>query len=770
MMDKIQKCSGESSYPLFESNQILTSTHLNELRLYLDHENRGTRVKLSGNGIICGLEPAFQTASKKIEITRGYGVSTDGYFIGLDEKTVHGKYKVYTSPEDPVYPPWTKNETQIKLWEIFPDNTTVQGIKPLNKFHLNEGGEKLDDKVVVLFLEANEEELKSCTGTTCDNKGKRRHLTVKVLLVKEGDLDEILLEDLLKIQENLQELNIQRLSSQIDLSQTTKFNQIATGYQKIFNSYKIKIAETILKAHGIYAGFFGLKDLDLKPVKDLATMTFNKEISQYQIGLLKDLILAYHQFRDTALAFTRACCLAKAEFPRHLMLGKVMASKKSEIEPYRNYFIQAPLSDNHDRKALEAQWLFQGILSMLAGFEVAPSTNATIKVTPSREDETLLSQRSIPYYYKNAKELFLLWDPELELRDKSKYQLSYWENQYNTSPQIPHVHEPLRYDIDEYPFFRIEGHLGGFHGTVIDELNKLRQGRNLPFDIVALKLSPKAEAVILQDDCGWRDLQMDYMSLRSEVISSLQALTAKVKKHEQASLAMKLITIMTNEIRELSLKINALLPQCVTEFQFSEFHKVYVKLIQLLIAHKLALKHFWDKLIHEKIDLLDPQDFQDQANLMEEWIDDIDSFLDPSRYAQLLTLYTLYAWRIQEMKKAHLSIFSNFVKKYPGLEHHAGVPKGGTFIVVYNENAKNPNSPDHKILADFTLPYRIGDCCCELPACEEDKKTGPILFPPVAGDDGVEVVKGKEAVIAFKENDYSLHQGGVKLKDHDKKS
>ena len=44
----------QTSYPVFESGQVLTSRHLNDLVEYLDEQDRLTRNKLVGIGIVCG--------------------------------------------------------------------------------------------------------------------------------------------------------------------------------------------------------------------------------------------------------------------------------------------------------------------------------------------------------------------------------------------------------------------------------------------------------------------------------------------------------------------------------------------------------------------------------------------------------------------------------------------------------------------------------------------------------------------------------------------
>jgi hypothetical protein len=74
----------------------------------------------------------------------------------------------------------------------------------------------------------------------------------------------------------------------------------------------------------------------------------------------------------------------------------------------------------------------------------------------------------------------------------------------------------------------------------------------------------------------------------------------------------------------------------------------------------------------------------------------------------------------QLLKEKHERImrslwFSDFLALHPGLEHFAGVERGGTFIVVYSLETG-------KVVADFCLPYR-----CEI---EPEKLPDVTLSPP----------------------------------------
>lgn len=751
------------TYPVFEPNQILTSTHLNNLKEYLDEENRLTRTKLSGYGIFCGLEIGQSIPKDKISIKQGYGVTLEGYLIGLKDNNEYVKYKNYNLPKDSSYNPWIKNKKQIEIIEIFTSNTQAKKTSALKDIPAG----KLKNRVVVLFLESKDVELKSCTGTSCDHKGKKRDFEVKVLLINKGDLDEIILDNILKRDEKLDEINIKRLhaslkelSPAITLKEVTKSDPLAKGYKEVIEEYRKKITKAIISAHTTYAGFLGLKDLDLQPINDLKNKHFDKETIQYAYDFIKDLILAYDEFRLPAYELLRNCCPKIPLFPRHLMLGRLNGNKGSETEKYRNYFINAPIAPEHDQKMLKAQWLFKRILSLIEGFDIKADPKTKIKITPSREDLFPLSERSIPYYYKNAAQLANLWNPDLGFKDKSKFHLSYNEDQYNKAPVVPHVKTPLNYSIDEYPFFRIEGHLGHGYKAVINEINKMKDEHNLSFEIIALKLSDKLKTVELIDSCSWKDLQAIFLDLRNTYSRLLQDLITNLQNITKSEEYLKILEKLKH------------ITKCIETFSLESAFgdEGYGNLVQHVIEFKLKVQQNLYKLIHEEIESISAEEFQTRQNAFKETIRLIEKFLDHSIHVKLFTIYYSYKWRIEYLKKNHLSIFSNFAQKYPGLDHQAGVPKGGTFIIVHNENTEMDNSKDAKVIFDFTLPYAISCDCCDIPPCHSKEGQEMLIFPPLPRLYTTETDVGKKIEIPLIDAVYTFQESELIIDSFDKKT
>jgi hypothetical protein len=87
-----------NTYPVFEADQVLTNDHLNSLVNYLDQQDRLTRMKLVGSGIVCGLE--IEPATSEIKISKGCAVTSQGFMV-LHCDTVYTHYVPYTAPAFP---------------------------------------------------------------------------------------------------------------------------------------------------------------------------------------------------------------------------------------------------------------------------------------------------------------------------------------------------------------------------------------------------------------------------------------------------------------------------------------------------------------------------------------------------------------------------------------------------------------------------------------------------------------------------------------------
>ena len=153
-------------FPKFVADQLLTSEDLNDLFGYLDEQNRITRTNLIGIGIVCGLEVQVNAAQTTVTITKGCGVTSEGYLITVpaNSYTQYKKYKVDT-PQiyDQFYKTVGSNKVAMDIWElkkaaVDPDLQTIDA-------------GFLKGKVIMLFVELKEMENKNCDPNSCDDKG-----------------------------------------------------------------------------------------------------------------------------------------------------------------------------------------------------------------------------------------------------------------------------------------------------------------------------------------------------------------------------------------------------------------------------------------------------------------------------------------------------------------------------------------------------------------------------------------------------------------------
>ena len=166
----------QTSFPVFDADQVLTNNHLNDLRKYLDEQNRLTRSKLIGSGIVCGLE--ITVSSSSVKLSKGCGLTSQGFLITMcDNEYTHCiPYTAPEFPEDfdfisqcgsgtattvPFYKPgFTEPMLQlITAKELEALSTDVRNTAVALS---NMSAQTLSELAIVLFLEAEQIKLKNC--------------------------------------------------------------------------------------------------------------------------------------------------------------------------------------------------------------------------------------------------------------------------------------------------------------------------------------------------------------------------------------------------------------------------------------------------------------------------------------------------------------------------------------------------------------------------------------------------------------------------------
>ncbi len=536
-------------YPIFEDNQVLTRSHLNEVFGYLDEQERLTRVNLIGIGIVCGLEITLDPTAGEIRLTRGGGITSEGYLIVAPEDVKLVSFMPYTLPAELLYPPFMNGTAQFDLWELFP--TAEQGatlLKDLPDF--------LKGKVVLLFLELKKELLRNCSLNDCDDRGSEVTATLRRLLIDRAALDKIIakanqlpnlggadLADALLAELNLPDLRLPRFD--VPNTAPVTAQQVLAAFLAVFKSEQIvhQVGAALSAAYnafrpliknkypsdpfGAFISRFGF--LDAVPAT-----TAQVRFLQYYHDFFDDLLSAYDEFRCQGLELLCACCPAEGLFPRHLMLGLLFPHEVTNPGIYRNFFIPSPAGSGCEARTRDLLQLFERLVEMIGTFSdqpplplltVSTRDGVPVRITPSRLGDSPLSEKAIPYYYleDGAPPLYQLWSPKKTRMNRANQNLSFRSDEY--IPAAPtFVTDPLRYSLEPYNFLRIEGHIGKSYPRVLSFLLSLKTRFRLPIDIIALRagaFDDSQSADISKDDCHFQDLATVYDTLRVELICFL---------------------------------------------------------------------------------------------------------------------------------------------------------------------------------------------------------------------------------------------------------
>lgn len=787
-------------YPFFENNQVLTSTQLNELAGYLDQQTRMTRYRLIGIGCVCGLDPAYDSVANKLTITEGTGVTSEGYLMetGLCEFT---KYRAYTLPLSVSYPPFINQSTtlQVPLWELLPSTYTPVGSEVVQNLDLTfvNGATPGQKKVVLLFDEWVDVDNDSCLGKSCDTFGAERTVTLRKLLVSIDDLKTIIyntgstdltytakfdLPDLLATKP-LFDPTLAHSKDYFQFSQNYKtaassvYKRIPTDPKDLLNVLRqtYTIFQPILK--DVYGNSNPFQDILIpnlsiwNEIMDGVNSPTNGPSYfgiQYFYDFLRDLLLAYNEFRDAAFELMSDCCFDTGLFPKHLLLGEAIVVDPDKPSQYRNNFVGIPLTpEQRVAKATMIAYHIRMVL-MVRKFDISivhnPSTTAppVTRITPSFEKWGKLSQRSIPFYYKiddpdpTLGTLERVWNYQNVLRNRDvsgQYPVVAYGNQnVNQGAPISPVETPLWYDQDQFTFLRVEGHFRKPQSTVLSEINAIKNGFDLPINVVAVRLQGTSTPDEIMDRCNFDDLRSQYTAQRNEFLckmnrffdhffqdgakggfqlratpdfvkslldavptpsgggnSSALFLPAYFALPSQslprvaapfqytptptATVSADLASWFTQLMNSLVpiCKTEALLPPELADFEYgadindpaSSFILTYIEAVSQANNCKALYNMLNDQVTHSTRTRFTPELYFTFSQWIQEQMWFLNEFISDCQFRTLEAIYYTMRYRVGYLQTNDPTLFSNFITRNPGVEHKAGVPYGGTFVVVY---------------------------------------------------------------------------------------
>lgn len=806
-----------NTFPVFEADQVLTSSHLNSLFNYLDQQSRLTRIKLIGSGIVCGLE--IKTSADTISITKGVGLTSQGFMVMMCDTD----YKYYIPFVPPVYP------NDLHLITQCSENDDVSGSSFLfygeygeavlqlitqSGFDNLDEDEKLtavslsqvnrrflDHFAVVLFLDVEQTALKNCDTGDCDDKGSRMDLDVRVLLVDKSLLDGIS-GGTSGDKSSFQHVELKRYN--VPVQDLKSADDVLNAFTKLIDDSDKTLTRL---AHNLSLSWSHYRFLldneptnpfvnllqELKAIRNDILKNFPVLI-QYFYDFIDDLIKAYYEFRYEITGRAGECCGDEMKFPFHLMLGEADTGTTSgAASKYRQYFIYSPLFDPQYEKRDRVRSLFARMKLMVGEYilnnkHLAEKRDLVnfgikeVKITPSQYGRAFLSDRCIPYYYKvddDGKELYRFWDFDMTRKGNARFNLGYNANLYNDADVMVH---PLLYDIEWYNFFRVEGHIGKPVFEALTAVKEIQQNFNLPFDVIALS-ADFIGAMLRGEDpkCIIQDLEADYRVLIAEfickvhdafcfgarlpfqvpdrifrftassfanatradafdirntisfnpnlfekvshpfassLVNEFQAIRRYVKGDTLARLcnpaagtagAAYIQGIKENNGNFINpVTVNPDQPVTLVMFHVFEFIDAVESILELVMTNDLAgidineLKRRNDRFEKEitlitllTISFLQTLQNSDNTNLSE-LVSDL--YLDLLIFNLEMLLHLCFVNQVEALKNeyqrriAQYRIAKNFnvyFKQHGGIEHKAGVPKGGTFILVYHEERRN---------------------------------------------------------------------------------
>lgn len=668
------KAYNNSIYPVFEADQVLSQKELNALVSHLEEQDRLTRKNLIGIGIVCGLDLDF-TNSKKVTITCGSAVTSLGFQIEWKGGSFN-KYRDYEFPDTFLKPDCTD---ELYLKPIFDQAAQYETLENALEL-LPEGAEGVDvlpiaddaffeDKVVLLFLEVTLIDQKNCVTTNCDDKGKRLEFNLRPLVFSIESAKELI--EIYKQPKEYDELTFPRYILNVSDTSTSIANTVLDQFKKVLtNAFLTNISNAIQTIYNDFENVLiensGLSVLNdsKNSIKEIVEDYQDSDHIQYLWDWIFDIVASYNEIVTFSKLNQSLCCVNESLFPFHVALGGV--SKEENL--FRTPFIKTANATNEAyAKRKEVTLLFQKLALLITSFEV-PKQNV-IKITPSTIGNVFLSEKAIPFYYNSILDLNEKWNPKLTATKKNDTILSYHADIPNYTTKDT-VKKPLLYDIEPYNFFRIEGHIGMNYKKALENLNLIKNSSALPFKITALNAVSflNKEVDISKFEGRWDDLETNYDLARKRVYNITEFVIKWMDLRREVLDEKNIIKKQNiDNFKNILKQLKNLLSNDLKEFlpNYKAFYDIFKQLNYVFLFHRWCIQ-------------LQNQTLSSIAEDLIDRLDDINELFLEDPFT------VIYEEAYLRWKKTYKELFlSTFLKKHPGIEHKAGVSKGGTFVLVY---------------------------------------------------------------------------------------
>ncbi len=717
-----------TGYSIFEKDQVLTESQLNSITNYLNDQNRLASIYLVGVGVVSGLRVSI--SSDGITVTKGIGITTDGDLLYYKNDTVCDRYIEYDKSYPKYAPFYLRSEggedEMISVYELIPEGVTdSRSLTSFSEFS-SQTSKDLSNMVAVLLMESYVNDPDICTGTDCDNLGQDCVNTPRLLLVEKDTINLLLKPAIATPDQAFRNLNEVVAERPLIGSSLSSVSALVKAYQNVCSNIYTNLVDELSKIYPNCAFF--LADVfsadpserwvaQLKRI--LNDFASNNLGFQYYYDFLKDVVETYNQFRDLLFGDNTWCCPDINWFPKHLLLGNLVPD--SAPEENRTVFYPSPAISQTSESLNHAKFLIRKLDTLIQTFQIPAISAATdsIRITPSLFEDQLLEERAIPYYYQvdreEANPIHKSWNYHLNQRRMNNRNYSYNAPNYGAQGAAAN---PLRSQIGRFSFFRVEGHLGKKVETVLSVIESEITSKNLPFTVRSVFLGKDQTKVVKRPGIRYTDLHRFHYLLRQDAHHQLEEVTQfsrefkkkvddNVSRESNAQSLIELAAQSNITVTQNAVLVSQKLNRSYRDYKADQSWK------PSLLATITAASEFKSNI---------------SSVLKTEFTTPFDSLISNTRISWLDWLDEIITKK-DEAEDEKL-LFASFVSLNSGMEHFAGVVRGGTFVLIYDSN--------NNVVADFMLPYYHEEKVEETP--EEPTLPKPKVRPDTIIDRGIRVI------------------------------
>lgn len=555
---------------------------------YLDQQNRFTRSRLIGIGIVCGLH--LKTVKSQVILSEGIGITSDGFIVKMPDCTMSYQ-RDYFLPSTVAYEAFGSYDSDniftqdddIILYELLSK-------KPSEGQYQDLTVQFLEDKYLLIFLECFDRDPRSCLGKNCEDLGKERIFTTRKLAVDQKGLNRMLsktnggVENAFFPISDLIRVDLKKPIFNPDGDECREVKSFVMHFKDLlYESGNPDCVHHLLFGQGEATGLLQATYSEFQPLLEPAynyenpfdsNTDFNKvksALRSYLAGGTGDnlkgvqdvyefyelLIATYHDFMNVAAKIAQSCCPQK-DFSLHLIIGKVVWDGTKEADEwnllgqsrYRHQFLQPKILNSQAVLLKELISIHRKILLLVASFQInvikekaVKGVDETIKITPLDPEAGAIPRYLIPTKTGSVSgiqttNLEAEWHFDTTVTGKTPIRVrSYDRNRITHSTLFPaqkdFVAAPLHFQTSESTF-KAEAIFGEELEKVIKGEGLIRDTYHLPFTIIPVQINPDSSNILVEPRY-WQDLQTAYNVTKGELNVSFKNIIGHLKDFERAA-------------------------------------------------------------------------------------------------------------------------------------------------------------------------------------------------------------------------------------------